>query len=56
VLAGYLGHPDWLLRLHAAWAVGAIGGRDADRVIDAALEFEAHQEVRGELAIARSST
>jgi len=25
VLAGYLGHPDWLLRLHAAWALGAVG-------------------------------
>lgn len=29
VLAGFLGHPDPLLRLHAAWALGRVGGPKA---------------------------
>ncbi len=55
VLAGYLGHPDWLLRLHAGWAIGAIGGTGAGPVLDVALEAETHEEVRRELVIVRGA-
>lgn len=34
LLAGYLMHPDSLLRDHARWAVGAIGGPLADRILE----------------------
>jgi len=33
LLAGYLMHPDALLREHARWAVGSIGGRLAARIL-----------------------
>jgi epoxyqueuosine reductase len=56
VLAGYLGHPDWLLRLHAAWALGAVGGELAGRVLDAAGESETNDAVRVEIAAARADT
>ena len=58
VLAGYLGHPDSLLRAHAAWAVGAVGSRAASRVLSAALPREDDPIVVREItsAIAASST
>jgi epoxyqueuosine reductase len=58
VLAGYLGHPDSLLRGHAAWAVGTIGGSTALRVLEAALLRENDPTVVAELtsAIAATST
>jgi len=56
VLAGYLGHPDWLLRLHAAWALGAVGGKQAEAVLGAAAGSEPHENVRAEIDAARSST
>lgn len=49
MLAGYLGHPDPLLRQHAAWALGAIGGDASMEVLRAALERETDPDVRDEL-------
>jgi len=40
ILAGYLGHPDSLLRSHAAWALGAIGTESAEAVLTAAASVE----------------
>jgi epoxyqueuosine reductase len=34
LLAGYLGHPDAILRGHAAWAISVIGGPVASAVLD----------------------
>lgn len=34
LLAGYLMHPDALLVSHARWAIGAIGGEMAQRILD----------------------
>ncbi len=45
VVAGYLGHPDWLLRLHAAWALGVLGGPLAGAALAAAGRRETHAEV-----------
>lgn len=55
VLAGYLGHPDPLLRQHAAWALGAIGGVRSTSVLFAGLEREDDPEVRLEIANATST-
>jgi epoxyqueuosine reductase len=49
VLAGYVGHPDWLLRLHAAWALGRGGGPRSRAVLVAALEDEPDERVRAEI-------
>ena len=56
VLAGYVGHPDWLLRLHAAWALGALGGSDARRILDRAFEAEENADVQREIAAAQMAT
>lgn len=53
VLAGYLGHPDSLLRRHAAWAAGAIGGRVAVDILDTAADIEADDDVLAEIESAR---
>ena len=55
MLAGYLGHPDPLLRQHAAWALGAIGGELSLAVVTAALEQETDPDVRDELVAATSA-
>jgi epoxyqueuosine reductase len=34
VVAPYAGHPDWLLRAHALWALGRLGGPLASAVIE----------------------
>ena len=34
ILAAYAGHPDWLLRVHAAWALGRVGGATARAVLE----------------------
>lgn len=48
-LALHVGHPDWLLRAHAVWALARL----RDRRVTAVLEFQAgrerHPEVRVEL-------
>ncbi len=55
VAAGYLGHPDWLLRAHAAWALGRLGGPAAAAALSEALALERHPEVRVEIATATGS-
>jgi epoxyqueuosine reductase len=50
ILAGYLGHPDSLLRRHAAWALGHLAvGR---RALIAAAGRERERGVQGELRLA----
>ena len=53
VLGAYLLHDDWLLRAHAAWALGAIGTDAAAGLLDAAAENERHPEVQAEIAAAQ---
>ncbi len=49
ILAGYLGHPDPLLRLHAAWALGECAAPGSDAVLQAAHGTERDPEVRAEI-------
>ena len=49
VLAGFLGDPDELYRIHAGWALGRIGGRVAAALLRARLVDEAAPEVVHEL-------
>jgi epoxyqueuosine reductase len=53
VAAGYLGHPEWVLRAHAAWTVGRLGGPDAAAVLDVAAAQERRAEVVEEIRLAR---
>lgn len=50
IAAGYLGHPDPLLRRHAAWALGALGGPMARSALTGALANERDAEVVAEVA------
>ncbi len=52
VAAGYLAHPDWLLRLHAAWALGRLGGPVARAALGARLPIEQRDDVRAEIEAA----
>ena len=56
IVGGYLGHPDWLLRLHAVWAVHNLGVRFSLRwaalFLRHAASREKSPEVREELALA----
>jgi epoxyqueuosine reductase len=47
-----LADPEPLVRGHAAWALGTIGGDDAREALHAALETEADEMVRQELRYA----
>lgn len=55
IAAGYLGNPDWLLRLHAVWAVHRLGARlslrRADLYLRHAASREKSPEVREEFAL-----
>ena len=51
-LARALAHPEALVRGHAAWALGRIGGADARRPMRAALEHEQDDDVREEIEAA----
>jgi len=53
IVAGFLGYPDPLLRSHAAWAVGRIGGRVARAALRHALRSERDPGVRDEIESAR---
>jgi epoxyqueuosine reductase len=55
VAAGYLGHRDPLLRAHAAWALGALGGGTASAVLDHAADVERDRSVLEEIAEALDS-
>ncbi len=52
VCAGYLGHPDSLLRAHAAWALGRLGGPAARSALREARTRERQESVAAELAAA----
>lgn len=52
VVVGYLGHPDWLLRAHAAWAVGQLGTKLGSAALDQALGEEPDGRVRREILLA----
>ena len=49
VLAGLVGDPDELYRIHAGWALGRIGGRLASVLLQARLADETAPEVVREL-------
>lgn len=49
VVIGYLGHPDWLLRAHAAWAIRQFGTELGHAAVDLALDEERDGRVRREL-------
>ena len=49
LLAGYLGHPDALLRQHAAWALRRAPSVVAEAVLREALSVERDPEVRDEI-------
>jgi epoxyqueuosine reductase len=55
-VAAYLRHPDPMLRAHAAWALGAIGGRDTDAVLERASQVEPDGEVMAEIVEARRNS
>ncbi|GMQ84512.1 MAG: tRNA epoxyqueuosine(34) reductase QueG [Acidimicrobiia bacterium] len=52
VVIGYLGHPDWLLRAHAAWAAARFAGSVTDAALEAARADESDARVRAELGLA----
>jgi epoxyqueuosine reductase len=56
VAAGFLGHPDWLLRMHAAWALGRISDSRAHAALSHQLGFEREAAVRAEIHSALTST
>lgn len=51
LLLQYLNHDDPLLRGHAAWAVGQIGGSEAADILAAVSEVETDESVKEELAL-----
>jgi epoxyqueuosine reductase len=55
VVAGYAGHPDPMLRSHAVWALGRIGGPRARAVLARVLESEHAAEVLAEATRALGS-
>lgn len=44
-------HPDWLLRLHAIWALGRIGGPAVEPVLRERAVVESDERVRTEISI-----
>ena len=53
VLAGYAGHPEWLLRAHAVWSLARLARGRAHRLLDAVAAGERHPAVLDEIAAAR---
>jgi epoxyqueuosine reductase len=45
----HVGHPDWLLRAHAVWALARLGGNSVVPVLRDQLRHERHPDVRGEI-------
>ena len=54
IASGYLGHRDALLRAHAAWALGRIGGAVAVAALRHGASSERDNGVRAEIALALS--
>lgn len=52
VLAEALGHASPVVRQHAAWALGRLGGAEARQALQRAMGCEADPEVRAEIAAA----
>jgi epoxyqueuosine reductase len=52
LLVRYLANPRPVLRLHAAWALGAIGSQEAVDALEAAADVERHPDVRNEIDVA----
>jgi len=52
VLAGYLAVNRAMLRLHAAWALGWMGGAEAEAALERAVLSEADPTVRSEIQVA----
>lgn len=52
VVGSYLTDPDWVLRLHAAWALGALGGSVAHRELKVAAAHEGDARVLDEIEAA----
>lgn len=50
--AAYLTHESWMLRAHAAWALGEVGGDEAHVYLEAALGGEQDDRVRSEIEAA----
>ena len=55
-LAKALIGPEAIVRLHAAWALGRIGGAQAEEALQAALAREEDPEVREEIALSLADT
>jgi epoxyqueuosine reductase len=51
-IAAYAGHPDWMLRAHAVWALSRLGGLAARAVLTARHRDESDRRVRVELEAA----
>ncbi|MEA3511640.1 MAG: 4Fe-4S double cluster binding domain-containing protein [Actinomycetota bacterium] len=49
IVIGHLGHPDWLLRAHASWAIGEFDTGMGRAAVDLALQDESDGRVRSEL-------
>ncbi len=56
LLARFLDHPRPVLRLHAAWALGAIGSAAARSALRSALADERHPDVRNEIEVALTTS
>jgi epoxyqueuosine reductase len=52
LLAGYLSHPTSMLRVHAAWALGRVGGPVAAAALPAAMRHERDPAVLEEIGLA----
>jgi epoxyqueuosine reductase len=52
VLAQAMEHEEWLVRLHAAWALGEIGGAEGCRALQKSLKRETDPAVLEEIRIA----
>lgn len=48
-VARHVGHPDWLLRAHAVWALARLGGPAVRSVLDSQAKQERNPDVRAEL-------
>jgi len=54
IVIGYLGHPDWLLRAHAAWAIGEFDTDVAYAALEVAFDDEHDGRVRNEIVQAKA--
>ena len=54
IIIGYLGHPDWLLRAHAAWALGEFDTDLSRAALEVALDDEHDGRVRREINAAKA--